>query len=534
VSLSETAAQVMGLAQDGRAAEALALSERALVDAVYATPTEQAGLWYAVAVAKHVIGDNAGAHAACDRCLACATEAADAGWISNALSMRAMALARQERIEPALIDLARAEVELAACEDPGLLCWAHTGLGYSYLELRLYELAEPHLVRAQELDASPMPLANAPVIDLMNLAELHLRWADELERVSLHRQSSEEIAAHRKEGHVYAERALGLALEQDSSFVGSARAMELCSRSWADPETSLDPLREAFAVDEDPEYQGMRASVGGSLARALWARGERDEAVDVACEAAQLSLTASDWQVTANSQWLLVEMQAQAGVAGAAAGRSYAALLSRVLWKQRLSTLQGARAALQVERLHRDNLAAQRAAVEDPLTGIGNRRAFDDALRVVAAEPDPRPPEGERRATGEISLLVVDLDDFKAINDTYGHVVGDEVLRTVAMAIRGVARADDTVARLGGDEFVILARGADTATGARLAERVTTAVRSLTVGTSAGTWHLSASVGVATASSQDFDAAALLTSADAAMYDVKHRSRDLRLLRPPG
>ena len=88
----------------------------------------------------------------------------------------------------------------------------------------------------------------------------------------------------------------------------------------------------------------------------------------------------------------------------------------------------------------------------------------------------PRPPAA---ATYPVSLLVVDLDDFKRINDTYGHVVGDEVLRAVAMAIRGVARADDVVARLGGDEFVVLARGADAENGARLAERVTTAVDGL-------------------------------------------------------
>jgi GGDEF domain-containing protein len=104
-------------------------------------------------------------------------------------------------------------------------------------------------------------------------------------------------------------------------------------------------------------------------------------------------------------------------------------------------------------------VVAQRAVLEDPLTGVGNRRALDEALRSVSAEA----------AAGScdvpVSLLVVDLDDFKRINDTYGHVVGDEVLRAVAMAVRGVARADDVVARLGGDEFVVLARGADPDTG---------------------------------------------------------------------
>jgi diguanylate cyclase (GGDEF)-like protein len=171
-----------------------------------------------------------------------------------------------------------------------------------------------------------------------------------------------------------------------------------------------------------------------------------------------------------------------------------------------------------VERISRDHVVARRAALEDPLTGVGNRRALDEALRSVGAEATT--------AGGDVpvSLLVIDLDDFKRINDTYGHVVGDEVLRAVAMAIRGVARADDVVARLGGDEFVVLARRADTANGARLAERVTTAVDGLAVGTRSGAITLRASVGVATVGSGR-DVGRLLAEADASMYDVKARGR---------
>ncbi len=256
----------------------------------------------------------------------------------------------------------------------------------------------------------------------------------------------------------------------------------------------------------------------------LWSLGRRKEAVHVAREAVVHAENAGDWQVSASAQWLLIEMEAQSNVPGARTGRAYAALLSRVLWQQRLSTLQGAQAALQLERVHRDKEIAQRAASEDPLTGVGNRRAIDDCLRSLQSDTAGLASvAGQPPATSPLSLLVVDLNDFKRINDTYGHLVGDEVLRAVAMAIRGVARADDMVARLGGDEFVILARGADEEAGARLAQRVTDAVDALSVGTRDGAITLSASVGVATASS-GAEAALLLAEADRAMYAVKGRS----------
>jgi diguanylate cyclase (GGDEF)-like protein len=401
-----------------------------------------------------------------------------------------------------------------------LRCWAHTGLGYCYLELRLFELAQPHLERAQELGTSPIPLAAAPVIDLMNLVELHARWADELERVKPYDGSDEDVVRHRKEAHAYAELGLHKATElDDPTFVASCRAMELYCRPRGTAEASLEDLQVAFDNEIHPEYQGSRAVAGGALGRALWSLGRRDEAMDVARTAATLATAASDWQVAASAQWLIVEMEAQSGVPGAQAGRVYAQLLSRVLWQQRLSTLQGAQAAIQVEGLHRDNALARQAASEDPLTGVGNRRALDTALLSVQADATAAAFDSP------VSLLVADLNDFKHINDTYGHVVGDEVLRAVASAIRGVARSQDVVARLGGDEFVVLARGADVAAGRHLGRRVGEAIDALVVGSTAGAITLRAAVGVATSSS-GHDVAGLLADADAAMYGAKADARD--------
>ncbi|MBA2463883.1 MAG: GGDEF domain-containing protein, partial [Nocardioidaceae bacterium] len=449
MTLSDTAGRVMSLAQSGRADEALTLGRSALRDPGTAGTEERAALWYAVAVAQHVLGDWHAQVEATNQCLELARSVDSPGWMSNALSLRAMALVRANTVEPALLDLAQAEVELAACSDAGLQGWAHTGLGYTYLELRLYELAEPHFEAALAIVISPLSLEEERAIDLMNLGELHLRWADELERATPHDGSDGDAEMRRSEGHAYAVAGYAEAQRIGATALAEAcRAMELCSRPRGRAEASLADLEAAWDSPDHTEHHGGRATVGGAFARALWRTGNREKALEVARSAAADSVSAGDWQVTAGVRWLLVEMEVLAGVPGAASGRAYGQLLSGVLWQQRLSTLQGATAALDVERLRHDKVAAQRAAQEDPLTGVGNRRALSAAL----AEIEVRAVQDERPT----SLLIVDLDRFKEVNDNHGHVVGDDVLRAVADAMRSVARSDDLVARLGGDEFVLL------------------------------------------------------------------------------
>ena len=506
----------MTLAQTGRADEALSLGKTALRTAEESGPEERTALWYAVAVAQHVLGDRHAQVEATNHCLELAREAGGSGWMSNALSLRAMALVRANTVEPALLDLAQAEVELAACTDEGLRGWAHTGLGYTYLELRLYELAEPHFEAALAIEASPLPLLEERAIDLMNLGELHLRWADELERATPYDGSEDEAEMRRGEGHAYAVAAYAEAERVGVTALAQAcRAMEMCSRPRGRAETSLPDLRAAWDSPHHIDYHGGRATVGGALARALWRRGNRDQALEVVRVAAEDSVTAGDWQVTASVQWLLVEMETVAGVPGATAGQAYGRLLSGVLWQQRLSTLQGATAALDVERLRHDKLAAQRSAQEDPLTGVGNRRALQAALGEIElrAVQDAQPT----------SLLIVDLDRFKEVNDNHGHVVGDDVLRAVADAMRSVARSDDLVARLGGDEFVLLAHGSDSETGVRLADRVREAIGDIALEVPGHIVRIAASVGVCT-TDLDTSRADLLERADQAMYADKRRS----------
>jgi diguanylate cyclase (GGDEF)-like protein len=99
-------------------------------------------------------------------------------------------------------------------------------------------------------------------------------------------------------------------------------------------------------------------------------------------------------------------------------------------------------------RLVRAELHQRTMAERDSLTGVSNRRAFDAALEKAARTREP------------YALILIDLDDFKRVNDEQGHPAGDEVLRSVAAAASGIARKGDSVARIGGDEFALLTPGA--------------------------------------------------------------------------
>jgi diguanylate cyclase (GGDEF)-like protein len=155
----------------------------------------------------------------------------------------------------------------------------------------------------------------------------------------------------------------------------------------------------------------------------------------------------------------------------------------------------------------------QRQAAEDPLTGLANQRAFFRQCAVAFSRAT--------RMGGEISIVMLDLDHFKSINDAHGHPYGDRVLLEVADALRRSMRGHDTVARMGGEEFAILLPDTDAATAHELAERARGAIASVPV---AGL-SLSSSAGVATGSAK-LAPPDLVELADRALYRAKHLGRD--------
>jgi diguanylate cyclase (GGDEF)-like protein len=160
----------------------------------------------------------------------------------------------------------------------------------------------------------------------------------------------------------------------------------------------------------------------------------------------------------------------------------------------------------------------RREARTDELTGLPNRRAFNEGLARALGH---RPPD--RR----MALLVVDLDDFKAVNDSLGHHYGDELLRQVAPRLRRALRSGDVVARIGGDEFAVLLTDADGALAVSVAERIRAGFRRrFQLG--ARDLLIAASVGIALVPEDGREPVELLQHADLAMYEAKSTRRGRR------
>jgi len=175
------------------------------------------------------------------------------------------------------------------------------------------------------------------------------------------------------------------------------------------------------------------------------------------------------------------------------------------------------------ERLSAAELRHRRIAYRDPLTGIANRRQFDLTLERELARralPAGSPPDADR---SPLTLLLLDLDDLKGINDNHGHPVGDAVLRQVAERAQSILRSTDTLARIGGDEFAVIAPAAH-GEGARL---MAAAIRDA-IGThysDSGTPAPSVSVGWAAFPDDGEDSASLIRAADERMLSRKRGER---------
>jgi diguanylate cyclase (GGDEF)-like protein len=162
----------------------------------------------------------------------------------------------------------------------------------------------------------------------------------------------------------------------------------------------------------------------------------------------------------------------------------------------------------------------QRQAVTDELTGLANVRQLHGVLQHEL--------ERARRFESPLGLVMLDIDDFKKVNDTYGHQQGDVVLASVARVLRDLSRDIDEPARYGGEEMAVVLPQTDTEGAAQLAERMREGVEALRVPRVDGQGHLAvrASFGVASVPFNAGDTESLIAAADAALYRAKRAGKN--------
>ena len=174
-----------------------------------------------------------------------------------------------------------------------------------------------------------------------------------------------------------------------------------------------------------------------------------------------------------------------------------------------------ARALMERERLQ---VELERASLLDPLTGAGNRRAFNRQLETFLAL--------SAREGRALTLVILDVDHFKEVNDTHGHMIGDEVLRQVCARVRKRLRVSDFFARWGGEEFVFLLYGTGLEGGYRCADDLRRCVAERPFETESGPIEVTVSLGLATVRSKDDSGADLIQRADQGLLQAKRSGRN--------
>jgi diguanylate cyclase (GGDEF)-like protein len=272
---------------------------------------------------------------------------------------------------------------------------------------------------------------------------------------------------------------------------------------------SADHVELLFELKPTAQYARELIITAIALARCLEHTGLVAEAVDVLADA-RISLEDDPTEQTLRL-CLVREFARLSGPDGGertmSALERYAQELEAQLWDMRDSRISTLNTRREHERLTRKHGETERQALQDPLTGLPNRRALDDRLEVLSASPNNQP----------LALALVDLDGFKEVNDQFSHAEGDDVLRVIASTVRDALRGGDMVARYGGDEFVVLLPGAPLHAAEAALNRAVSAVSRLPADLSHG---VTLSVGVVALRPQE-TAARALARADAAMYEAK-------------
>lgn len=467
------------------------------------TPEHRLALLATLATTEYYGGDHRRSVQTCGLACDLAAELGSAGWQAYSLSIRASSLIELDDIGRATDDLVAAELLLEGmAADPRtdpIRGRVRRSLAGSYAELEMFERALIHMriVAAQPTHQIP---------DTINLANLHLRWARYLQRIRGRDELDAEWRDHLRAAADGLRIAAGLIDAGPRTWAALVDKMRKETAAQLDPTEGVEPLRALIADGVDTGLANTTAVSLAALVTALRRVGRLDESLGAGRRAMDLVDHHQVYAETATDVLFAVHRtQRQLDVPGASTADAYLAAASGELSQLRQERADAFTARLDHE-LRRQRLAdVDERAHHDPLTGLANRRALDAWLA-----DHPR---------GPAVLAVVDLDNFKSINDSHGHAAGDAVLGRFAVALSDMLADEATVVRYGGDEFVLVAAG-PASLADHWAERITVLAADLEIGDVAPGHRLSASVGVQVVP-PGADTGSLLPDADTRMYRAK-------------